>query len=115
MPGKRSYVQHALIVGVIAGALGLCGLVAATNGTTTPLQKTPVPQQDRTVQATPYATPAAAAAPGGSGYTNVDGNYVPSPSDDPAGASAQCADGTYSYSQNRRGTCSHHGGVARWL
>lgn len=33
----------------------------------------------------------------------------------PAGASAVCRDGTYSYSQNRRGTCSHHGGVAQWL
>lgn len=33
----------------------------------------------------------------------------------PAGASARCRDGTYSFSQNRRGTCSHHGGVAEWL
>jgi hypothetical protein len=33
----------------------------------------------------------------------------------PAGASAQCRDGTYSYSKNRRGTCSHHGGVATWM
>lgn len=33
----------------------------------------------------------------------------------PAGASAQCNDGTYSYSQHRRGTCSHHHGVAVWL
>jgi uncharacterized protein YraI len=33
----------------------------------------------------------------------------------PAGASARCSDGTYSFSQNRRGTCSHHGGVAEWL
>lgn len=33
----------------------------------------------------------------------------------PAGASAQCRDGTYSYSRNRRGTCSHHGGVATWM
>ena len=23
-------------------------------------------------------------------------------------------DGTYSFSENRRGTCSHHGGVSRW-
>ena len=30
-------------------------------------------------------------------------------------ASARCNDGTYSYSRNRRGTCSHHGGVAYWL
>ncbi|PBC81172.1 MULTISPECIES: DUF3761 domain-containing protein [unclassified Streptomyces] len=33
----------------------------------------------------------------------------------PAGASAQCNDGTYSYSAHRRGTCSHHHGVAVWL
>jgi hypothetical protein len=33
----------------------------------------------------------------------------------PAGASARCRDGTLSYSQNRRGTCSHHGGVAEWF
>jgi hypothetical protein len=33
----------------------------------------------------------------------------------PAGASAQCRDGSYSFSQHRRGTCSHHGGVASWM
>jgi Protein of unknown function (DUF3761) len=33
----------------------------------------------------------------------------------PPGATARCRDGTYSYSQHRSGTCSHHGGVARWL
>jgi hypothetical protein len=33
----------------------------------------------------------------------------------PAGATARCVDGTYSYSQHRRGTCSKHGGVAEWL
>ncbi|MEU7087692.1 DUF3761 domain-containing protein [Streptomyces achromogenes] len=33
----------------------------------------------------------------------------------PSGATAQCNDGTYSYSAHRRGTCSHHGGVAVWL
>jgi hypothetical protein len=30
----------------------------------------------------------------------------------PGGATAQCNDGTYSYSAHRQGTCSHHGGVA---
>lgn len=30
------------------------------------------------------------------------------------GATAICADGTTSFSASRRGTCSHHGGVARW-
>lgn len=33
----------------------------------------------------------------------------------PAGATALCRDGTYSFSQHRRGTCSHHGGVEKWL
>lgn len=32
----------------------------------------------------------------------------------PAGATALCRDGTYSFSQHRQGTCSHHGGVAEW-
>ncbi|MBX3003586.1 MAG: DUF3761 domain-containing protein [Anaerolineales bacterium] len=32
-----------------------------------------------------------------------------------SGATAICRDGTLSYSRNRRGTCSHHGGVRTWL
>jgi uncharacterized protein YgiM (DUF1202 family) len=53
----------------------------------------------------------------GRSYINVDGVRVPSPvfSDKrPAGASARCRDGSYSFSLHRRGTCSHHGGVAEW-
>lgn len=34
---------------------------------------------------------------------------------DPAGATAKCNDGTYSYSQHRSGTCSQHGGVMYWI
>ncbi len=51
-------------------------------------------------------------------YTNSDGNQVHSPAYSnsiPAGATAICGDGTYSFSQHRNGTCSHHGGVAQWL
>jgi hypothetical protein len=33
----------------------------------------------------------------------------------PAGATARCNDGTFSFSQTHSGTCSHHGGVAAWL
>ena len=33
----------------------------------------------------------------------------------PSGATARCRDGTLSYSAHRRGTCSHHGGVAVWF
>lgn len=51
-------------------------------------------------------------------YTNTQGNEVHSPAYSnsvPAGASAICGDGTYSFSQSRRGTCSSHGGVSQWL
>jgi hypothetical protein len=51
-------------------------------------------------------------------YVNSKGETVKRPescSAAPQGATAQCADGTYSFSQSRRGTCSHHGGVAKWL
>ncbi len=51
-------------------------------------------------------------------YTNVDGQKTQSPTyydSAPAGASARCGDGTYSFSAHRQGTCSHHGGVAEWL
>jgi hypothetical protein len=51
-------------------------------------------------------------------YTNSDGQRVHSPEcapSAPAGATAQCRDGSYSFSQHRQGTCSHHGGVAHWL
>jgi Protein of unknown function (DUF3761)/zinc-ribbon domain len=52
-------------------------------------------------------------------YTNSRGERVPrprpNPGGPPAGATAQCRDGSYSFSRSRRGTCSHHGGVARWL
>jgi hypothetical protein len=56
----------------------------------------------------------------GHGYINSDGNWVHSPvhttdGSPPAGASAQCRDGTYSFSLHHQGTCSHHGGVDHWL
>jgi hypothetical protein len=51
-------------------------------------------------------------------YVNSKGQTVPRPencSAPPKDATAQCRDGTYSFSQTRRGTCSRHGGVAKWL
>jgi hypothetical protein len=36
-------------------------------------------------------------------------------SNNPAGAAAQCKDGTYSHAKSHSGACSHHGGVAKWM
>lgn len=53
-------------------------------------------------------------------YENREGYVVHRPAHTvsgavPAGASAQCRDGSHSFSMNHRGTCSRHGGVLRWL
>jgi hypothetical protein len=55
---------------------------------------------------------------GGDYYVNSAGACVHRPvaaNTVPAGATAECKDGTYSFSQHRSGTCSGHGGVKRWL
>src|ERR1019366_10416703 len=47
-------------------------------------------------------------------YTNSQGQTVKRPencSGPPKGATAQCRDGSYSFSQSRSSICSHHGGV----
>jgi hypothetical protein len=64
-----------------------------------------------------YIPPVQPSCPNGT-YVNSAGNTVCSPyqsTSAPSGATAQCVDGTYSFSQSRSGTCSHHGGVASWL
>lgn len=67
-----------------------------------------------------FSDPGVRSRSGGDGYRNSRGEWVPSPThtrdgQPPAGASAQCRDGTYSFSRSRSGTCSGHGGVSRWL
>ena len=54
-----------------------------------------------------------------SGYYRAhSGHYVHRPmhsSSRPDGATARCRDGSWSFSESRRGTCSWHGGVASWV
>jgi hypothetical protein len=54
----------------------------------------------------------------GSSETSTSGGTTTHHTEPPAapgdGATAQCNDGTLSYSQHHQGTCSHHGGVAIW-
>lgn len=93
-----------------------------TNTPPAPVQ--PSPPAAETVKPTPppvqKTVPQAQAPTPPTYYTNVDGNKVPSPVETPdgsipVGATARCRDGSYSSSQHRSGTCSHHGGVAEWL
>jgi len=67
---------------------------------------------------TPKSSPAKPRCTDNGTYVNSKGQTVKRPENcttSPQGATAQCGDGTYSFSKSRRGTCSHHGGVAKWL
>jgi len=95
-------------------ALALASLGAA-HAQLAPPSSAPTKQQ-----ATPQDAPDESKLQTHNHYRNKAGQEVHSPSKStdgkiPAGASAQCRDGSYSFSKNHRGTCSHHGGVASWL
>ena len=49
-------------------------------------------------------------------YLNSSGHWVHSPTceSEPGHHTAECRDGSVSFSEHHRGTCSHHGGVAHW-
>jgi Protein of unknown function (DUF3761) len=78
----------------------------ATTQPPRPPATTQPPRPPATTQ--PPRPPATTQAP-------VEAPPAPLPSGPPAGATALCNDGTYSFSQHHQGTCSHHGGVAQWL
>ncbi len=132
-------IKNKLIIGSIVG-LAIIGLANASPYTAQPI--TPIASQQQVIRSNSPATENVSpgvtesvvapsnttksyqekviSAPQGviSSYTNFVGNRVQSPTyynAQPSGASARCRDGTYSYSQSRRGTCSHHGGVGEWL
>jgi hypothetical protein len=60
-------------------------------------------------QAKPAAKELAPKAPAAKAPAAKGGN------DDPADATAQCKDGTYSHAKTHQGACSRHGGVAKFL
>jgi len=136
MQGWSKLKKVAVISAV--GILGIGGIGALTDGSKTNISPSPAPVVAPTqvkgeatpppqapAQPTPAPTPTLPppvvapppSCPNGS-YVNSVGNTVCSPYSSPstpAGATARCVDGTYSFSQSRSGTCSHHGGVAEWL
>lgn len=95
----------------------------AARTTTTPAPSRPSPatlpaQPSAPVAIQPVFTPSQTSSCGVGSYVNVDGTCVSGPvsaPSAPSGATAQCRDGTWSFSQHRSGTCSGHGGVSSWL
>jgi Protein of unknown function (DUF3761)/Bacterial SH3 domain len=94
------------------------GIEGWIHGSTIALESAPIGTSAASANTRETVQPRTVTLPtSGRSYVNVDGVRVPSPvfSDTrPAGATARCRDGSYSFSQHRRGTCSYHGGVAVW-
>jgi hypothetical protein len=87
--------------------------VAPTTTVSSPTTRAPALEPAPAPPATPV-TPAPTGC-GADSYVNSSGACIlrpyaaPAP---PAGATAMCNDGTYSFSAHHSGSCSHHGGVA---
>lgn len=114
------YKRKISVVSMVVGGIVVLALASSNSSPATTSTYVPVIQSAIThVQDTTFA-PSSPDLSNSNDYVNTSGNTVHSPaytSDNsvPAGATAQCRDGTYSFSQHRSGTCSHHGGVASWL
>ncbi len=121
-PEKKNRVGLWLGVTAIA-VLGVIGIASATPPPTSPQPAAVVQavnQQTVAPSQTLPPSPAPSTLSNDNHYTNVSGTTVHSPAYSSngcvaAGATAECRDGTCSFSQHRSGTCSHHGGVAEWL
>lgn len=81
---------------VLAAFITLCGVMPPASGATN-LTKSSVANTNKNSAKKPSA------------------KSKPKSDQSHGGATAECNDGTYSYSANHRGTCSHHGGVKRWF
>jgi uncharacterized protein DUF3761 len=79
----------------------------ATSATQTASKPVAMPKQTP-VAMKPAAAPAVHHAATPAANASAENN-------NPAGAIAQCKDGTYSHAKGHSGACSRHGGVAKWM
>jgi hypothetical protein len=95
--------------GACSGHGGVKAAAATSKATGVPIAApaTATPPKPNKVYTKPITPPAAAKATVAGSGAREDNN--------PAGAIAQCKDGMYSHSKNRTGSCSKHGGVAKWM
>ncbi|MFN2602799.1 MAG: DUF3761 domain-containing protein [Gemmatimonadaceae bacterium] len=94
--------------GACSGHGGVKGaeVTKKSTGATVPVVGTAAPPKPKVTASKPTTTAAPRSTVAGSGAAE-DHNA--------AGAIAQCKDGMYSHAKDRRGACSRHGGVARWM
>ena len=114
---KRYIIPAILFVAIVFGSSGSSTSPTPVTSQTTAVVQS-LPQHPPTTYKNTSTYPTQENLSNNNYYTNSVGSEVHSPAYSnsiPSGASAQCRDGTYSFSQSRRGTCSHHGGVASWL
>jgi hypothetical protein len=108
-PGRGACSHHG---GVRVAAAANAPLPAPMPSRATTTAATPAPRSAPAARSNPAsmaAAPAAspARAPAAASHRGED--------NDPVGAIAQCNDGMYSHAANRRGACSRHKGVAKWM
>jgi hypothetical protein len=103
---------------VAALLLAGCQPTDSTHQSTPTPTSSPAPVVDTTVpdDPTPAVETSSPDAPPPAPPTTAAAAPAPDvPADDhPAGATAKCVDGTYSYAAHHQGACSHHHGVAEW-
>jgi hypothetical protein len=85
---------------------------AATATPTPPPAAAPTPATKSAAKTTPARTKSESAP---KATTPTQQSSKRGEDNDPTGAIAQCKDGMYSHAANRRGACSRHGGVGKWL
>ncbi|RRR42535.1 DUF3761 domain-containing protein [Mycolicibacter terrae] len=122
--GRRRWpwlVGGAAVLAGVAGVLGVADSGGEQDGLVPPPPTTTTvhPTHRVTVTVTePAAPPAPLMSPP---VPAPSPSFVPPPVTSiepvapPAGASAVCRDGSYSFSRHRSGACSNHGGVQRWV
>ena len=116
--GRGACARHGGVAAVAAPGPAAARAAATASANPGGVAPVPTPQATAVVPAGPghravavapggVATPSARPVGSASGTAVGDAN--------PAGATAQCKDGTYSHAKGHRGACSRHGGVTKFL
>ena len=95
---------------------GAAPAAAPASAAAAPATKPSIFDRLRARKATPATSATASAAPQASPAAAPSGAYKgKSITTDPAGATGQCKDGSYTHATHHSGACSSHGGVAKWM